>query len=173
MRPAGIRPCLRLQRWLGEQLRIEFGCDLVSVFLQSCIAPHPTPTPTPTAVFEVFSTGWTWQVHREWLDQEQRPQLQWWALTVQVSPEGAEGWAVEWGGVAGRVRPASVLGKQANGRVGSTVLHKPSASQPAPNDPVCPTTGPRRFEARGAGGQADAAPSPVQCAARRAGQAAS
>ncbi|KAL4451179.1 hypothetical protein ABPG77_009251 [Micractinium sp. CCAP 211/92] len=35
------------------------------------------------AMFEVFSTGWTWQVHREWLDQEQRPQLQWWALTVQ------------------------------------------------------------------------------------------
>ncbi|KAL4422903.1 hypothetical protein ABPG75_009100 [Micractinium tetrahymenae] len=35
------------------------------------------------AMMEIFSTGWTWQVHREWLDQEERPRLQWWGLTVQ------------------------------------------------------------------------------------------
>lgn len=40
---------------------------------------------------EVFSTGWTWQVHREWLDQEERPRLQWWALTVQVRGKVAWG----------------------------------------------------------------------------------
>lgn len=47
--------------------------------------PHP---PTREAVVEVFTAGWTWQVHRIWLDQEARPQLQWWALTVDVSAAG-------------------------------------------------------------------------------------
>lgn len=38
----------------------------------------------PPAVVEMFSAGWTWQVHRIWLDQDPLAQLQWWGLTVEV-----------------------------------------------------------------------------------------
>ncbi|KAL4444893.1 hypothetical protein ABPG77_003943 [Micractinium sp. CCAP 211/92] len=34
------------------------------------------------AMMEVFMAGWTWQVHRIWLQQDPGAQLQWWALTV-------------------------------------------------------------------------------------------
>ncbi|KAL4448094.1 hypothetical protein ABPG75_005313 [Micractinium tetrahymenae] len=33
------------------------------------------------AMMEVFVTGWTWQIHRLWLQQDAQAQLQWWALT--------------------------------------------------------------------------------------------
>lgn len=46
-------------------------------------SPGPQPHLAPTAVLEVFSAGWTWEVHRWWLDAEAAPQLQWWALTVE------------------------------------------------------------------------------------------
>lgn len=63
---------------------------------------------------EVFSSGWTWQVHRMWLDQEARPQLQWWGLTIEVC-SGLDGHSGREGPERGsrggvghaRVRPAS------------------------------------------------------------------
>lgn len=39
----------------------------------------------PSPVMEIFSAGWTWQVHRMWMDQDPSAQLQWWGLTVEVS----------------------------------------------------------------------------------------
>lgn len=45
---------------------------------------------------EVFLAGWTWQVHRIWLEQDAEAQLQWWALTVEVSGDWAAPGSVPW-----------------------------------------------------------------------------
>jgi len=43
-------------------------------------APHAMPPP----VFEVFSAGWAWQLHRMWLDVDKQSVTQWWGLTIEV-----------------------------------------------------------------------------------------
>ncbi|KAI3439058.1 hypothetical protein D9Q98_001468 [Chlorella vulgaris] len=35
------------------------------------------------AMVDVFGAGWTWQLFRDWRDQDERSMVQWWGLTVE------------------------------------------------------------------------------------------
>lgn len=57
-------------------------CTLDVTPLPSASGPYEPMLP---AVIELFSPGWAWPVHRDWLDQDEQSTLQWWCMSVEVS----------------------------------------------------------------------------------------
>jgi hypothetical protein len=56
------------------------GVTSISICFMSC---HAFASEF-VAVVDVFGAGWTWQLFRDWRDQDERSMVQWWGLTVEV-----------------------------------------------------------------------------------------